>query len=450
MPAIQFPKDFIWGVATSAYQIEGAAFEDGKGPSIWDVFSRIPGKIHGNMTADVACNHYHLYKEDIRHMKELGVKSYRFSFSWPRIIPDGTGKVNEKGLDFYKRLVDELLKNDIIPNATLYHWDLPHALQNRGGWLNREIIEWFAEYASLLFREFNGLIPLWTTLNEPIAIYIGYAKRFFPPGLNEERFGKAAVHHAMLAHGEAVKAFRAENVKNGKIGVVVDVWKRHPARDCEEDRALALKEDENSFRLFLNGMFKGIYSEYILEQMERENTMPDIRPGDMELMSQKLDFYGLNVYNRVVVSADAEFLKRREEQMKRQGGNFLDNGSEFYPEAAYDAIMMFRRDYDANLPIYITENGTPNCNEEIIDGQIHDHDRIRYVKGFLAQIHRAIQEGANVKGYYLWSLLDNFEWTVATSARFGLIHCNFETQERIWKDSAYWYKKVIEQNGWSE
>jgi len=447
MSIIKFPKDFIWGVATSAYQIEGAASEDGKGPNIWDTFSRIPGKCYNNMTADVACDHYNLYKEDIKHMKELGVDSYRFSFSWSRLLPDGTGKINEKGLDFYKRLVDELLKNGIAPNATVYHWDLPQALQDKGGWANRDIKDWYAEYASVLFREFNGLIPMWSTLNEPIAIYVGYGLGMFAPGLKDEKLGKCAKHHAMLAHGEGVKAFRSENMKNSKIGVVVDVWKRHPARDCEEDRALALKEDENSYRFFLNGMFKGIYSDYILEQMEREKTMPTIMPGDMELMSQKLDFYGLNVYNRVVVSADKEFLDAREERMKQNGGNFLDNGSEYYPEAAYDAITMFRKDYDSSLPIIITENGTPNCNEEVINGEIHDIDRIRYVKGFLTQIHRAIKDGANVQGYYLWSLLDNYEWTLATSARFGLLHCNFETQERIWKDSAFWYKNVIKENG---
>lgn len=448
MAALIFPKDFLWGVATSAYQIEGAALEDGKGLSIWDTFSHIPGNCYNNLTGDVACDHYHLYQEDIKQMKKLGVNSYRFSFSWSRILPEGTGKVNTKGLDFYKRLVDGLLESGIVPNATIYHWDLPQALQDKGGWANRNIKDWYAEYASLLFREFSGIIPYWATLNEPIAVYIGYATAgIFPPGLGDEKLGKAAMHHAMLAHGEGIKAFRSENMKNGKIGVVVDIWNRHPARDCDEDRALALKENENSYRFFLNGMFKGIYSDYIQEQMKKEKTMPVIMPGDMELMCQKPDFYGLNVYNRVVVSADQEFLKNRNEQMKKKGGNFLDNGNEYYPEAAYDAITMFRNEYDAKMPIIVTENGTPNCNEEVIDGRFHDEDRIRYVNGFLEQIHRAIEEGANVKGYYLWSLLDNYEWSVATSYRFGLLHTDFETQERIWKDSANWYKKIIAENG---
>ena len=444
----KMPKDFLWGVATSAYQIEGAAAEDGKGPSIWDTYSRVPGNIVGNRTADVACDHYHRYRDDIRHMKALGISSYRFSFSWSRIFPDGTGPVNQKGLDFYHRLVDELLENGIVPNATIYHWDLPQALQDRGGWADRSIKDWYAEYASKLFREFNGTIPYWATLNEPIAIYIGYGMRgHFPPGLGDERLGKAAKHHAMLAHGEGVKAFRSENMKDGRIGVVVDIWKRHPARDVEADRALALKEDENSFRVFLNGMFKGIYSDYILEQMAREKTRPVILPDDMALMSPKLDFFGLNVYNRVVVSDDKEYKRSQQEEAVKKGGNFLDNGIEYYPQAAYDAISMFRKDYDATIPILITENGTYNCQEELVEGQIHDLDRIRYIQGFLEQIGRAVEEGADVRGYYLWSLLDNFEWNVATDCRFGLLHVDFETQERIWKDSAYWYRDVIARNG---
>ena len=290
-----FQDDFKWGVATSAYQIEGAWNEEGKGPSIWDTFTQTPGKVWRDISGDIAVDHYHRFREDIKHMKEIGVNSYRFSFSWPRVLPNGTGQINQKGLDFYKRLVNELLENDISPNATLYHWDLPQVLENKGGWTNRDVKDWFGEYASLMFREFNGLVPMWATLNEPIAIYAGYGLGFFAPGIRDEKLGKAAKHHALLAHGEAVKAFRAEGMKNSEVGIVIDIWKRHAARNCQEDIELVKRGDENSFLFFLNPIFKGHYSDYILNQMRNEGTLPDINPGDLELISQPIDFYGLNV-----------------------------------------------------------------------------------------------------------------------------------------------------------
>ncbi|MEH7414585.1 family 1 glycosylhydrolase [Neobacillus drentensis] len=356
-------------------------------------------------------------------------------------------------MDFYKGLVNELLENGITPNATLYHWDLPQVLENKGGWTNRDVKDWFGEYASLMFREFNGLVPMWSTLNEPIAIYAGYGLGFFAPGIRDEKLGKAAKHHALLAHGEAVKAFRAEGMKDSEVGIVIDIWKRHAARDCHEDMELVKRGDENSFLFFLNPIFKGHYSDYILNQMSNEGTMPDIQLGDLELISQPIDYYGLNVYNRILVSEDPNLSTdpatahlRNNNENGIVGGNFLDNGQEFYPKSVYDAIKLLNEDIKINIPIYITENGIYNCNEDLIDGNVHDIERIKYIEGFLHWTQKAIALGADVRGYYVWSLMDNYEWAAGYNRRYGLIHVDIETQKRIWKDSAYWYKEVIERN----
>lgn len=435
-----FSKDFLFGVATSAAQIEGEAQEDGRGLSIWGVFSRIPGKIADNKTPEIACDHYHLFKDDVKLMRELGVNSYRFSISWSRVLPEGTGQINQKGLDFYKRLVDELNKNDIVPNATLYHWDLPYELECRGGFLNRDVVEWFGEYAELMFRELGDCVPLWATVNEPIATYVGYAKGGFAPGRKLERFGRTANHNILLAHARGVEAFRSINPKNAKIGIVVDIWHQHPANpENPADIQAAEDGNERTYRSYLDPIFKGEYSRYLLDCMEKEGSMPDIRPGDMKRISAPIDFFGLNCYNRVVTSAD----DTKPETVEQTGGNFLDNGTEFYPKAVYDAIKMMHERYGIKIPIYITENGTYNCNEEIVDGKIHDADRIKYVEGFLKWIEKAIDEGYDVRSYYLWSLMDNFEWSAGNSFRFGITHTDFNTQKRIWKDSAYWYSDFI-------
>ena len=438
-----FPKDFLFGVATSAAQIEGAAQEDGRGLSIWDVFSRIPNKIADNTTPEIACDHYHLFKDDVKLMRELGVNSYRFSISWSRVMPEGTGQINQKGLDFYKRLVEELNKNEIVPNATLYHWDLPYELECRGGFLNRDVAEWFGEYAELMFRELGDSVPLWATINEPIATYVGYAKGGFAPGRKLERFGRAANHNILLSHARGVEAFRSVNPKNSKIGIVVDIWHQHPANsENAADVQAAEDGNERTYRSYLDPIFKGQYSPYLLECMEKEGSMPDIRSGDFEKISAPIDFFGLNCYNRVLASAEDTKI----ETIEQTGGNFLDNGTEFYPKAVYDAIKMMHERYNIKIPIYITENGTYNCNEEIVDGKIHDTDRIKYVEGFLNWIEKAIDEGYDVRSYYLWSLMDNFEWSAGNSFRFGITHTDFNTQERIWKDSAFWYRDFIKKN----
>lgn len=445
---IVFPKDFLFGTAVSAAQVEGGALEDGRGLSIWDAFSRIPGSIGDNTRPDTACDMYHSYEKDLKMAREMNTNTFRFSFSWSRIFPEGKGRVNQKGVDFYKRLVDEMYKNNLVPNATLYHWDLPYELEREGGWLNRDIVNWYGEYASFLFREFKDSIPMWATINEPIATYVGYALGSFAPGRRGEKFGRQANHHVLLAHGEGVKRFRQENVKDGKIGIVVDIWHHHPFRPGNEaDMKVAQLENEKAYRSYINPIFKGCYTKELLKYMEETDSMPVMMEGDMERIHQKLDFFGLNCYNRVLDCAEPE-LMQTEKREKNLGGNYLDNGNEYYPKAVYDAIHILNDEYQIGIPIYITENGTFNCNEEVQpDGRIHDQQRIKYLKGFLYWIHKAMEEGADIRGYYAWSLMDNWEWGAGYTYRFGLVHTDFETQNRIWKDSAYWYRDMIANRG---
>lgn len=435
---------FLWGVATSAPQVEGAAAEDGKGPSIWDVFAQTPGKIGDGSTPAIACDTYHRYKEDIALAKQIGVNSFRFSFAWPRILPEGTGKINQKGIDFYKRFVDELLRNDIVPNATVYHWDLPYELEKKGGWCNREIMNWYGEYASVLFREFGDVIPLWSTINEPIATYVGYGQGVFAPGRKGEASGRAANHHILLAHGEGIRRFREENLKNADIGIVIDIWNHHPLRkDHEDDIALAELENEKTYRSYLNPIFRGKYSAALIKYMEENNCMPEICDGDFDLISQPIDFFGLNCYNRVLDCCDSSLIK---EYKRQNGGNFQDNGNEFYPKAVYDAIHILNDEYHIGIPILITENGCPGINETVVNGRVDDSSRIQYVKGFLEWIEKARKEGADVRGYYLWSLLDNWEWNAGYSMKYGIVHTDFSSGERTLKKSALWYRDYILQS----
>ena len=439
----KFPDHFLFGVATSAPQVEGAFDKDGKGLNIWDVFSRIPNVIADGTRPDIACDMYHIWDKDLQLMKELNIQSYRFSFSWARIFPEGKGKINQKGLDYYKRMVDRMYQYGITANATIYHWDLPYELEREGGWLNRDTVNWYGEYASILFRAFGNDIPLWTTINEPIATYVGYASGIFAPGRKNETFGRQANHHILLAHGKGVERFREENLKQSKIGIVVDIWNHHPLRpDVKEDVALAELENEKTYRSYLNPIFKGCYTDELLKYMEDHDCMPQIQDNDMKKISQPIDFFGLNCYNRVVDCADASLIKQKKAEVV--GGNFMDNGTEFYPKAVYEAIHILKDLYKLEIPIYITENGTFNCCEEITqDGKIHDRERIEYIEGFLYWISKALEEGIDIRGYYLWSLLDNWEWSAGFTFRYGIVHTDFETQERICKESAYWYRDFI-------
>jgi len=437
--ALSLPAGFEFGVATSAFQIEGAWDEDGKGPSIWDTFGHAPGNVHRDIPGDVACDHYHRYPEDIQLMRSLGLDTYRMSLSWARILPEGTGRVNQRGIDFYRRLVDDLLTAGITPNVTLYHWDLPQTLQDRGGWANRDVADWFADYAGVAFDALGDRVDRWATLNEPIAIWVGYALGFFAPGLRDPKAGRQAMHNAMLAHGRAVNRFR-EAGSPGDIGIVLDIWKRTPATDDPADRRLADEGDDDGFRFFLDALRGGGYSDRILARLERDGTLPDIRPEDQAIIEAPIDYLGLNVYSRIVVSAERHDPAVWAESHPHPGGNFLDDGSEFYPRAVFDAIEMVRDDYGWTGPIFITENGVSDAPGS---DPLDDEERIRYVSGFLEWIDRAVAAGADVRGYYLWSLTDNFEWAAGFSKKYGIVHLDPQTQARTPKRSAKWYADVI-------
>lgn len=447
---LTFPEGFLWGVATSATQIEGAWTEDGKGESIWDRFAHTPGHIENGDTPDVACDHYHRWQEDLALLKELGVNTYRFSIAWPRVLPGGTGQVNRTGLDFYERLVDALLEAGITPNITMYHWDLPQALQERGGWANRDVAGWFGDYAAVITRALGDRVPLWATINEPNGILAGYVPGAFAPGIADPKLRYVVTHNVLLAHGTAVQAFRALAAKEAKIGIVIDIWNREPARPIDEDERLALDENEKNFHIYLNPLHKKCYTPYLMECMKAEEARPEIRPGDFEIIGAPLDYQGINAYTRVVVSTDPA-LNNQAERRQREPEAFSEpaRGIEIYPPLIYDVVMMFKRMYNDTLPIYITENGAWCGAEDEMgpDGQVHDPKRIRYTEGCLAELHRAIREGADVRGYYHWSLMDNFEWPAGYGMRIGLAHVDYPTQERTWKDSARRYMEIVRANG---
>jgi beta-glucosidase len=436
------PGSFEFGVATSAFQIEGGWNEDGKGPSIWDTFGHTPGNVFNDIPGDVACDHYHRYPEDIELMKWLGLDTYRFSLSWSRILPDGQGRINQKGLDFYRKLTDQLLDAGITPNATLYHWDLPQSLEDRGGWVNRDVADWFAAYSSVVFDALGDRVGRWATLNEPISVWMGYAVGAFAPGHRDPRAGWQAMHNEMLAHGKAIQAFRAAG-SPGDIGIVLDIWKREPATDSAEDRALAVQGEDNGFRFFLDALRGGGYSDRIRERLHAEGTLPEIHDADQAVIESPMDYLGLNVYSRVVVNSKTHDPHTWAQSDPHPGGNFLDDGSEFYPRAVYDALQMVRDDYGWTGPVFITENGLPDPPADKGGDPLDDQERIRYVQGFLEWIDRAVAEGSDVRGYYLWSLMDNFEWGAGFSKKFGIVKLDPDTQERTPKRSAHWYRDVI-------
>lgn len=429
---MKFPEGFLWGVATAAPQVEGAILEDGKGLSIWDVFSHLPGsKID---TTDKGCDQYHLFQEDVALMKSLGVQSYRFSFSWPRILPNGTGEVNEKGIAYYKALIACLKENGIQPCATIYHWDLPHALQLKGGFGNRKIVDWYLGYAKVLFDQFGDDIPLWITFNEPIAVYVGHAKGVFAPGLTDEAYARQCIHNLLVCHGEAVKLFRSYDFQTAKIGITVDVWPHYPKREGnEEDISKARFNNEcEGYGMLLHPLFLGGYASVLEQYMAEKGFTPDIRPGDFDRIRQKLDFYGLNFYNGLFDCADEVPAAK----------------PPYYAEALCDVLDMLKNTYHVDIPIYVTENGV-GYEDEIPDSQgtVHDKNRIEYLQKTLQTLGRCIENGADVRGYFLWSLLDNYEWSAGYRTRFGIVRTDYTTQERIVKDSGKWYSQVIHNNG---
>jgi beta-glucosidase len=438
MKTARFPADFSWGTATASYQVEGAWQEDGKGENIWDRFSHTPGRINTGDTGDVACDQYHRYKEDVALMKELGLRGYRFSISWSRIFPDGKGEVNQKGLDYYNRLVDELLANGIRPFPTLYHWDLPQALQDEGGWANREIVGHFTKYAETCINSLGDRVKHWMVFNEPwVFSFLGYAVGFHAPGVRDREQGMRAMHNVNLAQASAVHAMRAAGSADA-IGTAFSMSASYPYSDSAEDKAAADRHHGFNNDWFLRPLLKGEYPIAYVDQ-EAALAASDIRPADMEAVKADIDFIGINLYTRTIVAnnPDEKYLGIRQVPGPGRRTHF---GWEVWPAALYTAIMRTHRDY--GKPIYITENGC-SVDDKVEGGAVHDEDRIDFYKGYIGQVGRAIDEGADVRGYYAWTLIDNFEWTFGMSQRFGIIHVDFDTLKRTIKDSGYWYRDLI-------
>jgi beta-glucosidase len=443
---LRFPEDFIWGVATSAYQIEGAWNEDGRGVSIWDTFCRTPGKTYDGENGDVAADHYHRWPEDVRLMKELGLKAYRFSTAWPRILPNGAGPVNAPGLDFYDRLVDALLAGGIAPFVTLYHWDLPQALQDRGGWTNRDTAHHFAEYARLVGERLGDRVTHWITHNEPfVAAVAGHFTGEHAPGQQDPAATFGAAHHLLLSHGLAVEALRAAARRPLKIGLTLNLSPVHPATDSEADRQAAVRHDAVLNRLFLDPVLR---ARYPVEALPLLSPLISAlaQPGDMERISIPLDFLGVNYYSRTVIRNDPAFPVIETSQVHPQGNEYSGMW-EIYPPGMHELLTRIWNEYRPAMDLLVTENGICVPDGLDLDGRVRDERRIRYLRDHLAQVHRAIADGAPVKGYFVWSLMDNFEWAYGYQMRFGLAYVDFKTLARTVKDSGRWYAGVIRDNG---
>ena len=445
----QFPQGFMWGAATASYQIEGAWNEDGKGESVWDRFTHTPYRITDGDTGDIACDHYHRMPEDVALMKELGLQTYRFSIAWPRVLPQGRGQVNPKGLDFYNRLVDKLLEAGIKPNVTLNHWDLPQALQDQGGWPNRDITGWFADYARLMFDKLGDRVKMWATHNEPwIVALFGYAHGVFAPGLADFSQGYQAAHHLLLAHGKAVQAFRQGGYK-GEIGIVLDIHGHEPASDSEADRLACQRVWENNPGLFLTPLFKGHYPEMLMAWIG--TLAPRIQPGDLELINQPIDFLGMNHYmtSAIAFSSRGGLLKAESDFISAPNWGRTTVNWGIYPPGLTKVLLRLKNEYGVRK-IYITENGCAAADTPDATGFVADWGRVDYLRAHLRALHDAIQAGVDVRGYYVWSLMDNFEWAHGYGPRFGMVRVDYPTQRRIPKQSARWYSEVIARNGVEE
>ena len=445
MAKISFPDDFMWGAATAAYQIEGAWDEDGKGESVWDTLSHTPGVIKGGDTGDVAIDHYHRYEEDVELMKEMGLQTYRFSLSWPRILPDGIGRINQKGVEFYNNLIDKLISANIEPIITLYHWDYPKALADRGGWFERPSVDWFVEYAEVCFKAFGDRVKQWITFNEPWVDAFAFMYMVGQPTVEGMTRAVQRSHYYLLAHARTVEMFRNLDM-GGEVGITLNLSPVYPATDSEDDRSAAKRYDGFLSRWFLDPAFKGVYPEDMLAYYEQKLGELDIQAQDMDLIkANPSDFLGVNYYSRSIIQASDREPVLELKTVEQRDETWATNG-EVFPQGLFDLLVRLDRDYD-HPKIYITENGASFGGDEITDGRIRDENRREYLEGHFEAAHRAISEGVNLKRYYVWSLFDNFEWIFGYRRRFGLVYVDYETQERTWKDSAFWYKQVIEQNG---
>ena len=438
-----FPEGFTWGVATSSYQIEGAWNEDGKGESIWDRFSHTPGKIEDGSTGDVGCDHYHRWPEDVDLMKDLGVNAYRFSISWPRLLPEGRGRVNTTGLDFYSRLVDALLEADIEPFVTLYHWDLPQVLQEQGGWTARAIAEAFVEYADLASSRLGDRVKYWTTFNEPfVSAFAGYRDGQHAPGHCDLDEALAAAHHPLLAHGWAVPVIR-RNSSDAQVGIVLNLGGQTPASSSAADRAAAWKCDGIVNRWFLDPLSARGYPADIIKHHDRP--MEYVQTGDMEAIAVPLDYLGVNYYARGVVRSSEVPEAENAPRTVFLNPEKTDMGWEVYPDGLYD--MLGRLHFDYRFPAYyVSENGAAYPDQIGPDGRVDDPLRVDYLKKHLVAAARAIRAGVPLRGYFAWSLVDNFEWGCGFTKRFGLIYLDYDTQRRVQKSSTRWYREVIAAN----
>ncbi|MNB63326.1 Beta-glucosidase [compost metagenome] len=443
MSNVLFPKEFIWGAATASYQIEGAYQEDGRGLSIWDTFCRIPGKVLNMDNGDVACDSYHRFREDIALMKELGIKSYRFSIAWPRIYPQGRGEVNTKGLEYYDAFIGALLENGIEPMCTLYHWDLPQTLQDEGGWENRATIDAFAVYAETVFRRYGSQIKRWMTVNEPwCASFLSNYHGEHAPGNKDLQTAVTVAHHLMLAHGQAVRKFRELGI-DGEIGFAPNATWMEPYTNSKEDIDACRRENGWFIEWFMDPVFKGEYPSFLTEWFRERGAEVPIQDGDMDIISEKIDVLGLNYYNGSVAqySENAGITRCQPVDM---GYERTDIGWPIYPEGFFKVLSYINERY-GDIPIYITENGA--CyNDGPQGGLVADQKRIAYLHKHLLSLNRCLENGIPVKGYFAWSLMDNFEWAYGYSMRFGLIHVDYDTLVRTPKDSFYWYQNVIANN----
>jgi len=445
-----FRKDFLWGVAAASYQVEGAAAEDGRGMSVWDMFCKQPGRIIDGSSGDTACDHYHRYKEDIALMKELGIKAYRFSIAWPRVIPDGDGKVNEKGLDFYERFIDTLEEAGIMPCATLFHWDYPYELFRKGGWMNSESPKWFLRYVEAVAKRLGSRLPMIFTLNEP-QCFIGAAheRTDHAPGIRLPIWDLLLMtHHTLLGHGLAVGVFRSLSPKT-LVGYAPTGGAHYPASNSAEDREAARQAYfdvvENgacfSVSLWNDPIFLGKYPDVLLQKFGQY--MPKIGADDMKTISAPLDFLGQNIYYGTPVKADGkggyEFVK------PETGYPFTAAKWHISPDSLYWGPVFLAERY--KMPLYITENGLSCADVVSLDGKVHDPARIDFLTRYLRCYKKAAEDGVDIRGYFHWCFTDNFEWAKGYTERFGIVHCNFETQERTVKDSAYWYRDLIASNG---
>jgi beta-glucosidase len=421
--------DFVWGAATASYQIEGATTADGRGESIWDRFCATPGKVRGGDSGEIACEFYRRYREDVLLMRELGLDAFRFSIAWPRIMPDGRGPVNEAGLDFYDRLVDELLAAGIQPFPTLYHWDLPQALEDEGGWPARTTAEAFVPYVEAVVGRLGDRVTHWATHNEPwVAAWLGYSWGIHAPGRTNEQDAVDAAHHLLLSHGWASEVIRRD-VPNAVVGIVLNLEHVDPLTDSDADVAAARQVDGSANRWFLDPLFRGRYPDDL-------PYAPPVQPGDLETIAAPLDFLGVNNYFRFVVREGPEFVDV-------PGAKRTGMGWEIHPESLYKLLVRLADDYGPPS-IYITENGAAFDDVRTHDGEVHDVERVEYLATYIDAVTRARDEGVPVDGYFVWSFLDNFEWAEGYSKRFGIVYVDYPTQERVPKDSFHWYRQRIE------